>query len=555
MKKIIWLFLLLIFIFGFFHFQKNEDKKLFKTERKITKKIERVENKEDKKIPQKFNFKEIKNYRVIKKSFIWKNKKYFALREFDYKKEKYIYAFDLENFKGNIFLEEKINFLPDNSIFKESNYFKILSLFKNKHGYQNIGLKSGFENNKKVYLSADFCPSSKKGFEKEFIQNFIKNGNKNIAIAFTGKWIEKHPQSFNWLLEKNKKGELGILWVNHSYNHRYKPGFDIKHNFLLLEGTDFEKEILENEKIILSYGEKFSPFFRFPGLVSDEKLRKKLIEKYSLIPLAANAWLAKGEKPKNESIILVHANKNEHRGIVLGEKFLEKAKKKKIKFSDLRDILKERIKTKTSKIDVEKISEKFLNKKYKANTLTKAGEKERLIFDFNNFDCFTYIDTVEALKRSEKNKTKFEDELRKIRYKNGVVSYFDRNHYFTDWVENNGFKNVSRIIAGDKVKKIFKKLNLKNEKKVLNSYDRGKREIEYILTKDLNSEMMKKIKTGDYIGWYSDKSWLDVSHVGLAVWKNDTLYFRHASSLKGRVVDTLFRDIASRYKAFLVLRE
>jgi len=34
-----------------------------------------------------------------------------------------------------------------------------------------------------------------------------------------------------------------------------------------------------------------------------------------LIPVGSNAWLAKGEEPKDGSIILVHGNSNEHSGI------------------------------------------------------------------------------------------------------------------------------------------------------------------------------------------------------------------------------------------------
>jgi hypothetical protein len=57
-----------------------------------------------------------------------------------------------------------------------------------------------------------------------------------------------------------------------------------------------------------------SVFFRFPGLVADEKLIK-LLAKLSLIPLGADAWLAKGEEPRKGSIILVHGNGNEPPGI------------------------------------------------------------------------------------------------------------------------------------------------------------------------------------------------------------------------------------------------
>ena len=66
-----------------------------------------------------------------------------------------------------------------------------------------------------------------------------------------------------------------------------------------------------------------SPFFRFPGLVSDRKLIEQL-RALSLIPIGADAWLAKGETPHPGSIILVHANGNEPEGIRLLLSFYEK---------------------------------------------------------------------------------------------------------------------------------------------------------------------------------------------------------------------------------------
>jgi len=58
--------------------------------------------------------------------------------------------------------------------------------------------------------------------------------------------------------------------------------------------------------------------------VSDDAIRKTTIYDYGLIPLGTNAWLAKGEKPENGSVILIHGNKNEPYGIKLMKQVLEK---------------------------------------------------------------------------------------------------------------------------------------------------------------------------------------------------------------------------------------
>ena len=64
-----------------------------------------------------------------------------------------------------------------------------------------------------------------------------------------------------------------------------------------------------------------SPFFRFPGLVSNQRLIEVLRDLH-LIPIGSNAWLAKGERPQPGSVILVHANGNEPEGIRLLHAFL-----------------------------------------------------------------------------------------------------------------------------------------------------------------------------------------------------------------------------------------
>ena len=63
--------------------------------------------------------------------------------------------------------------------------------------------------------------------------------------------------------------------------------------------------------------------------------------------------------------------------------------------------------------DIAKLSEKFLNVKYVSNTLSNYEidtSEENLIINFNSLDCFTFIDTIEALK-SSKNKEQFKNNL------------------------------------------------------------------------------------------------------------------------------------------------
>ncbi len=47
-------------------------------------------------------------------------------------------------------------------------------------------------------------------------------------------------------------------------------------------------------------------------------------------------------------------------------------------------------------------------------------------------DCFTYADYVEALKRAN-DREEFIDSLIEVRYKDGLVGFQNRKHFFTDW--------------------------------------------------------------------------------------------------------------------------
>ena len=83
---------------------------------------------------------------------------------------------------------------------------------------------------------------------------------------------------------------------------------------LLSAGTNPKVEILSTEKYLLEAGQNPGVFFRFPGLVSNKKLIKTL-KSYGLIPLGADAWIAKGQAIRPGGIILVHGNGNEPDGI------------------------------------------------------------------------------------------------------------------------------------------------------------------------------------------------------------------------------------------------
>lgn len=156
-------------------------------------------------------------------------------------------------------------------------------------------------------------------------------------------------------------------------------------------------------------------------------------------------------------------------------------------------------------------------------------------------DCFTYIDYVHSLALSG-DYYDFVDRLKLTRYEAGIVSFKTRNHFFYDWSLNvKGIMDVTKDIRVNKVTTVKKKLNLKSDGSVfLEGIPIREVEISYIKSKFITPAYVKKITSGDYIGIYSEKEGLDVSHVGILIYKNGKDYFRHASSIEGKVVDVDF---------------
>ncbi len=81
--------------------------------------------------------------------------------------------------------------------------------------------------------------------------------------------------------------------------------------------------------------------------------------------------------------------------------------------------------------------------------------------------------------------------------------------------------------------------------------------ITYLPVDMIDDSILSELRTGDYIGIYSEKQGLDVSHVGIFIKEENKTYLRHASSLKEyrKVVDQDFKDYMADKPGILVFRE
>ncbi|WP_455478154.1 DUF1460 domain-containing protein [Bartonella sp. B10] len=204
------------------------------------------------------------------------------------------------------------------------------------------------------------------------------------------------------------------------------------------------------------------------------------------------------------------------------------------------------------------LSESFLDTPYRENML--HGSKnipEKLIIDFRGLDCFTYLDYVEALRKS-KSQTEFINNVIQTRYVNGYISFLNRKHFFTDWAYRK-YKLANDITAqiSPNAVNIDKYLNQKaNGENYLPGLPVVKRTITYIPSEFINEEVISRLQSGDFIGIYTKLAGLDVTHVGFFIMTDNGPMLRNASSRKEnkKVVDSPFMDYVEKTPGIIVLR-
>ena len=189
-----------------------------------------------------------------------------------------------------------------------------------------------------------------------------------------------------------------------------------------------------------------------------------------------------------------------------------------------------------------KISGHFVDTPYAANTLVGGPQvAERLVMNMSEVDCFTLIDLIESLRRTF-IVDDYPKNLMHVRYVGGELSYSKRRHFFSDWVASGigAVTDVTAEVGQEKTRHVSKQLNLKSDGTLwLPGIDVTPRSIAYIPTELIDERVMLALLPGDYIGVYSDRAGLDVSHTGVLIKNDNQFMLRHASSRSGvgKVVD------------------
>jgi hypothetical protein len=207
---------------------------------------------------------------------------------------------------------------------------------------------------------------------------------------------------------------------------------------------------------------------------------------------------------------------------------------------------------------IEFISRQFLDVPYKESTLIGTKRTpEMFTINLAAVDCFTYLDYVEAMRRSN-NFATFKETLKIVRYREGKIDYTSRNHFFTDWIESNPFvRDVTAGVGRDKTKTVHKNINDRGEGTYfLSGILPVDRDITYVPGRAIDTGILRRLRNGDYVGIYSRAKGLDVSHVGVVIKARGKTFLRHASSSSShrKVIEEDFLAYVAAKPGMVVLR-
>src|SRR5215471_21509670 len=177
---------------------------------------------------------------------------------------------------------------------------------------------------------------------------------------------------------------------------------------------------------------------------------------------------------------------------------------------------------------IDLLSAQLVGCPYQANPLIGSAElPEVFTARTDRYDCVTFIETVFALAHSRQIPA-FVRTLRHIRYASGKIAWTQRNHYMTEWIDQNLRSGwICRVPA------------LKGSVRKRRTLDvvpglLARRAAFSCVRKDELLREQDRIQTGDLAFFASTRKHLDVFHCGVLV-KNfhGLLLLRHASRSRG----------------------
>jgi hypothetical protein len=177
------------------------------------------------------------------------------------------------------------------------------------------------------------------------------------------------------------------------------------------------------------------------------------------------------------------------------------------------------------------ISAKFRGTRYLAYSLIGGPRRqEQLVVRDDGFDCVTFCETVLAAARA-RDRDEFEPALRSIRYRDGVVEWRERNHYFFEWGEHNVENGVCAYVHMDGEVEITRTVYWHREL--------GKKRFRMsVIPRNVFLANKDMLADGDIVGFVTRRRDLDYFHIGFVIFgSTGELLLRHAAKSRRRVLD------------------
>jgi len=204
---------------------------------------------------------------------------------------------------------------------------------------------------------------------------------------------------------------------------------------------------------------------------------------------------------------------------------------------------------------VMKVAMQLLGTPYLSFTLEQ--EPEMLTVNTRQTDCILFVEMCLAMGLTSKmDKPTFDDycdNLRMLRYRNGIVDGYDsRIHYTSEWIrqaEGRGIMHeitseIGGVLSGqrfnfmsnhpDSYKQMVGNAKVTKGIKAMEENLNRFSDYYYIPKADLPSSI-KYIKDGDIICFNDSHEGLDIAHVAYAYWRDGELTFIHASMADKKV--------------------
>ena len=185
---------------------------------------------------------------------------------------------------------------------------------------------------------------------------------------------------------------------------------------------------------------------------------------------------------------------------------------------------------------------------------TEGSYDKDSLMDFSRVDCLTFCEQILALAISKDYSDTFQN-LQKIRYHNGTISFQARNHFvIADWITHNQWllRNVTQERCGSLCKEMVKTIDRRSFAAAQGCPDTNgfpppqTMSIHYLPKQHLLSSA-PEFKGGEIMLLITTREGIFASHLGFVLKRDDgSLVFRHASSIHNKVIDEPFNQLCGR---------